>query len=561
MSLLKRGIFYQTALVVFFHLLSFRIFAQSDPSGQRRVTDTYAITNATVFTSPGSSGRATIVIRNGLIEAVGSNLSIPIDAEEIKGDSLFVYAGFIDLAGNPGVGSPVVPENPADYDPSNPPPAIAGITPYMEVLDYYDPASDEVEQWRKAGITMVQLLPKGQGMLPGKTAVVLNGYRTSHNIVPASSNLFMKFDAVRGLYPGTKLGVMAKWRELYQNAELAMKHQAIFANNKGVVRPEKDPVLEAFFPVIERKSGMVFEVPGELDVRRAINFQKEKGFDLILIGIKEGTALIPMIKESKARVVLSLDLPDDKASKKEIKDATEEVRHNLERVKAAYRDVVQLASNFEKEEIPFAFGTREIKSDDFLKNIRLLVENGLSEDAALAALTINAAKIIGLDPIAGTIEKGKLANLVITTDSLFKKRAKVKHVFVDGYVFDYESNEKKKGDGTGDQDITGTWNYEAETPEGSSSGTMNITKESEVYKGTITYDDPGGAGKGSTEMLDINYSESMMEFQYSVDVQGMAISVSVSGEFEGDEYKGKLSITDFGNFPFNATKVPDSKKQ
>src|SRR5690606_40329337 len=77
--------------------------AQSDPSGKKRITDTYAITNATVFTSPDKTGiKATVLIKDGLIQGVGSNLSSPNDTKVIAGDSLFIYPGFI--AGTSDVG-------------------------------------------------------------------------------------------------------------------------------------------------------------------------------------------------------------------------------------------------------------------------------------------------------------------------------------------------------------------------------------------------------------------------------------------------------------------------
>lgn len=545
-------------LVAIFHLFFFTGIAQSDPTGEKRVTGTYAIINASVFTSPGSSTKATVILRNGLIEAVGNNLDIPIDAQQIKGDSLFVYAGFIDVAGDAGVTSPTVAERPADFDPSSPPPTFVGITPHYEVMDYFDPSSEEISTWRKKGITMSQLLPKGDGMLPGKTAVVLHGHRSSSNILQASSSLFVKFETVRGLYPGTVLGIMSKWRELYRNAELSMEHQTLYARNKGISRPEKDRVLEAFFPVINQQAPVVFRVSSELDIRRALNLQKEKGFNLLLVGVNEGASLIPRIKEAEAQVVLSLDLPEDKASKKEIKEPGEEVKSNLDRVKAAYKDALELASAFEKEGVPFAFGTLDTKSDDFLKNIRLLVESGLTEEGALAAMTVNPAKILGMDQLAGSVEEGKLANLVITTDSLFKKDADIKYVFVDGYLFEYETNGKSKTETSEVSGIVGSWEYSAETPEGSSSGVMTISKDEDGYQGTVTYDDPEGTGKKSAEMLGIKQSGNSLEFQFNVDVQGMSISVSVSGEFSGNEYKGKLSITDIGTFPFNATKTPGS---
>ena len=187
-----------------------------------------------------------------------------------------------------------------------------------------------------------------------------------------------------------------------------------------------------------------------------------------------------------------------------------------------------------------------------------MVENGLSEEAALAALTINAARILGQDQFTGTIEKGKLANLVITTDSLFKSESEVKQVFVDGYIFNYETNKKSKGNDEKATDITGTWSYNTETPQGSSTGEMTIKKESEGYSGTITFDNPAGGGTKTADMSGIKQSGTSFEFQFNVDVQGMALSVTVSGDFSEDNYQGKMSITDFGSFPFTATKPPDS---
>src|SRR5690554_452918 len=558
MSLLKKHSLLQFLLVAVFNLFAFNAAAQSDPSGERRVTGTYVITNATVFTGTGPGATLDIIIKNGLIEAVGKNLKPPLDAQEIKGDSLFVYPGFIDVAGNAGVKTPATLERPSNMNPSDPPPHIAGITPYVDVLNSWEPSAEDLDTWRKTNITMVNLIPNGEGMLPGKTATVLAGHKGSSNILASSTGMFAKFEAIRGLYPGTTLGVMAKWRELYQNAELAEKHQSLFASNKGIVRPEKDLVLEAFFPVIDQAVPVIFKISDELELRRALTLQREKGFKAIITGVNEGASLIPAIKEAKAQVVLSANLPEDKASKKEIKGASEEVKANLERVQAAYKNSLELASVFEKEGIPFAFTTLDLQKGNFLKNIRLMVENGLSEEAALAALTINAARILGQDQLAGTIEKGKLANLVITTDSLFKNESEVKQVFVDGYIFNYETNKKSKGNDEKATDITGTWSYNTETPQGSSTGEMTIKKESEGYSGTITFDNPAGGGTKTADMSGIKQSGTSFEFQFNVDVQGMALSVTVSGDFSEDNYQGKMSITDFGSFPFTATKTPDS---
>src|SRR5690554_6446885 len=291
-------------------ILPFSVVAQSDPTGEKRVTGTYAITDAWVFLVPGKASKTTILIKNGLIDGVGPNLRIPAEAQVIKGDSIIVYPGFIDPTSVAGVDTPRTPERPKVFDPSDPAPEFVGITPQRDVLETFK-GGEIIEKWRKAGFTVGQLMPQGTGMLPGKASVIVFGDRGSSNILRESTALSMRFQTVRGLYPGTILGIMAKWRELYENAKLAANHQNVFDQHQGVARPERNPVLEAFFPVIKGEIPVVFEASDELEIRRAISLQRENGFDLILSGIKEGGNLIPLIKDTGAKVLLSLDLPDD----------------------------------------------------------------------------------------------------------------------------------------------------------------------------------------------------------------------------------------------------------
>lgn len=558
MSLITKGFPNVLLLAGFVHILSFTTLAQSDPTGTKRITDTYAITHATVFSSPGTSSRATIIIKNGLIEDIGLSPKIPIDAQIIDGNSFFVYPGFIDVAAHAGVKAPPTPEKPREFDPSDPPPHVAGITPYLSVLDYFDPEHEGVQKWRKEGFLMAQLIPQGEGMLTGKSAVVLYGQQNHSRLLAASAGLSAKFQAIQGIYPGTTLGVMAKWRDLYQNAKLAIAHQALFTGNRGIPLPEKDPVLESFYPLINKSVPLIFEVSDELQIRRAIGLQKEEGFRLILTGVNEGNGMIPEIRDAGVNVVLSLDLPDDKASHKEFEKASDEAKEHLTRVKDAYTSRLQLAADYEKAGIPFAFGTQSVDSDLLMKNIRLMIANGLSEEAALAALTINAARMLGMEEVSGSIENGKLANLVITTDSVFKKEAQIKQVFVGGHLFEYDTGPQKKENEEDDAHLFGTWDYTAETPEGSATGIMEFEKASGEIRGKISFDDPEGGGNKITEVMEIKWSDNSLEFKFNVDVKGMLLSVTVSGEVSGNEFKGKLTIPDFGSFPFSAIKAPEA---
>jgi hypothetical protein len=545
---------------LFFSLIT---YGQSDPKGEKRVTDTYAITNATVTTAPGKTVTGTtILIKNGLVEGLGNNIRIPSEAFIIEGDSLHIYPGFIDAASHTGVSRPADPEKPSDFNPANPPDENAGITPWRNVLEYYDPGNSQIADWRKVGFTIANILPEG-GMLPGKSALVTYGGKASSNVLASNTALYARLRNLggsRGAYPGTQLGIIAKFRDIFKNAELSSQHSRLFASNQGIARPEKDKTLEAFYPVIDKSIPIIFEVNNDLEVKRAARLQKEHGFNLILLGVTDVDFSLDAIKSSNAKVLIRFNLPKDKTADVDLEELSDEMRSRTEKVKESYQNLLKEAGKLEAAGIPFGFTSMGARSGDLMKNVKLMIENGLSENAALAALTSNNAEILGIQKFAGTLEKGKLANMIITTAPLFSDEAQIKHVFADGYIFDYDTKIKKSNGNNGDNrsiDITGKWDYTADTPAGSSRGNMDIKKEGDSYKGTITYDDPSGSGKASSEMNNITLSGNNLSFTYSVSVGGMSLEVTVSGDVSNVDFKGDMSLRDFGSFPLKANKQPN----
>jgi hypothetical protein len=86
---------------------------------------------------------------------------------------------------------------------------------------------------------------------------------------------------------------------------------------------------------------------------------------------------------------------------------------------------------------------------------------------------------------------------------------------------------------------------------------MDIKREGNGYKGTITYDSPSGGGKASSEMKNITLSGNTLSFSFGVAANGMSLDVEVSGEVNASQFTGNLSLTDFGSFPLKATKKPN----
>lgn len=554
-ELLHAGAF---CLLVAGWLSSTVAFAQSDPSGKKRITDTYAITNATVFTAPGQSGvKATVLIKDGLILGVGSNISLPKEAKTIAGDSLFIYPGFIDAASDVGITKPKDPERPDDFVSSNPSDEIAGITPWRSAVDQYSGKDNKVADLRKVGFTIAQIMPDG-GMLAGKAAVVLLGEESSTNLLMENTALAASFRGSRGMYPGTAVGVMAKFREVYDNTKLTSQRSQIYQTAAGVKRPEITPTYSAMQAVTKGQIPVMFTTGSELEIRRAISLQKEKGFKLVLTGLEDYEEVIDVIKASGASVLVKLEIPDDKAIKAQKEDAEDEVKALNERVKKAYDAAIAQASKLEAAGIPFAFTTAGVKSSDIMKALQAMIKHGLSEKAALAALTTNSASILGLSKVAGSIEKGKMANLILSTDSLFAEDSQIKHMVVDGYIFDYETKAKKKAskESDGKVKIEGNWDYTSESPAGSSGGVLSIIKEGSDYTGTITYDDPEGSGKISSPIKNVVLDGKSLSFSFDVNASGMEILVEVSGEVDADTYKGTMDIGEFGSFPFEGTLNP-----
>ncbi|EPR71583.1 Amidohydrolase family protein [Cyclobacterium qasimii M12-11B] len=525
--------------------------AQSDNNGDRRITSSYYISNATVIPEPGIiHSNYDIIFKNGTISEIGKNLTIPKDAKEIKGESLFVYPGFIDLGNKSGVEIPVLPERPEDFDTSNPIPELAGIHPHFSAAKHYQFNEKIEEDWRGLGFTIVQKIPEGKGMLPGLTTLVVMGHEGNNNLLTENPSQFFQFNTVRGVYPHTKLAVMAKWRDLFQNTVLYREHMAIYAKNKGIGRVEFDPVLNALIPVTQNQTPLLIAPKSELDTRRALKMLEENNFKLVLLGINEGAELIPILHSKKVGVVLNLALPEDKFSDSLDNDEQgTDYDARIERARKAFLEPLSLASKYEKAGIPFAFTSMDLEKKDFYSNLRLMIDNGLSKDAALAALTMNPAKILGIENISGSIAPGKMANLILMTDSLFSKDGKVSMVVSDGYLFDYPDNISSGKLGSQ------VWNYATETPVGQSKGTWEFVKKDDKWEGTVSYDSPKGTGVKKAKMENLELTDESLSFSFIVETNDDVLDVTVDGVIKkNNKFEGSMNIKGYTQFTVQATK-------
>lgn len=546
----------------------------------RPVTRTLALTNARVVVAPGRVlDRATVVVRDGRIEAVGRDVAVPFDAEAIDADSLTVYAGFVDALGYAGVPKAEDDERPEDIDRGAPPRELAGIVPDRDVRTDYDASDARIGQLREAGFTAAHVAPR-DGLFSGQGAVVLlrdlGRLETTPAVVLTEPiSLVARMDPARGVYPATPMGVLAVMREAVENTRRRQASRTAFDEaREGTARPRFDPVLDALAPALGGQRVFVFAVENSLDGFRALRASEEMGLRPVLAGAPDVTALLPRLRETETPVFAPLALPDTvKADSAALalpvpqttpgavsfisnrrtisfRDTDAERSILTGQRRAAVARAEANAAALAGAEVPFAFATLDVKPADVHTNLRRMVRAGLSPDDALAALTTAPARLLGIDREVGTVEVGKLANLVVTTGDLFTSDStRVRHVVVDGVRYEVEAGGGPEGaDPDAVVQAAGTWDYEVPTPGGTQEGTFTVEGSEGSYTGSIT-------GQGETDpMTSVTVAGNVLTFSFQSDEVG---TVTVTGTIDGDAFSGTVELAQFGSFPFTATRRPE----
>jgi len=525
--------------------ISFCVYGQNDVPD---VTSTFALTNANVVVKPGTTlENTTVIIKDGYIQQVGSNLSIPFDAEIIEADSMFIYAGFI--AGLSHIGLKKQEDN-KDNDESvkahNPPPAAAGITPDVSSSKLLDPSNATVAGFRKEGFALAHVVPKGR-MMAGKGALILlKGSSPQEMVLQEDMSLYGSLLASKTrVYPSTTIGVMSKWREMYRQAELASQHETKFkSGSAGIKRPTFDSSIKSMYDVTSKSIPVFFHAPKTLDLSRAMALQKELGFKMVAANSKQAFKLKDKIKRNNLPLVISLDLPkkakESKKKKDEEADESDEMMALKERAKQSKKEYESQAAVLEESGIPFSFSVTETKAGDVKKNILRMIEAGLSEEAALAALTTNPAKVLGIQQLAGTVERGRFANLIVTDTSYFKEKANIRFVFVEGKKYEMEvkeKKEKKEGDADAVIDLAGTWSLVLSADGTDIDGTIEIEKSGDTYTGSMITD-----MSEKTDFDSVEVDGSNVTIKLSANVGGGSAPVVVDIVVEDDEFEGSVNI-------------------
>ncbi|MFL6332016.1 MAG: amidohydrolase family protein [Pyrinomonadaceae bacterium] len=402
---------------------------RTDPSMTNTPAPTYVIRGAHVVTVSGADiDNATVVISGGRISAVGANVNVPAGAQTIDGSGLWVYPGMIDAGTNMGL-SEISSGAPGTNDTAE----LGDMNPNVAAIWAVNPSSSHIAVTRVEGVTSVLSMPSG-GTISGQAAFInLAGTSPREMAVAPQAALVIDFPRVGGgggfaAFLAAQQGIsqdalsardrrVEELRRLFRDAEAYGRAQDAYAKDpKSVPRPPTDLKLAALVPYARGERPVIFRAERDRDIRNAVRFAEELKLKPVIIGGSEAWKTAQFLKEKNVPVildsVLNLPLRED--------DGYDSLYENAAKLQAAgVRFCISTGdSGAHVRDLPFHAG--------------MAAAYGLPKAEALKAVTLYPAQILGVADRVGSIEQGKIANLVVTDGDLLEARTHVRHLFING---------------------------------------------------------------------------------------------------------------------------------
>lgn len=384
---------------------------------------TFALTHAAVETvTHGLIDPATVIIRNGLIEAVGPDVPIPADATIIDCKGLTIYPGMIDGGTRLGLQEIESISLTQDYD------ELGELTPEMDALTAVNPNSVLIPVTRVSGVTSVITYPSG-GLFPGKAAFIhLQGY-TPEQMYGDFKAMVINFPSSgkRGRYDKRSEEDVQKesdkaLKKLNDTWERVGVYAAVDSATQG--KADYQPELAALVPVWRGEMTALIEVNKESDILAALRWIKANRIKAVLTGVAEGWRVADSIAHAGIPVITGpvMSMP---------------TRDN-DRYDQAYKN----AGLMQQAGVKVALRTNDAENVRNLPfNAGFAAAYGMGRDEALKAVTIVPAEIFGVADQVGSIEPGKRANLFVSDGDPFEPATHILHLFINGWNIPLESRQ------------------------------------------------------------------------------------------------------------------------
>jgi imidazolonepropionase-like amidohydrolase len=476
--------------------------------------------------------RGTVVIRDGILEAVGAGVEPPPDARVWDLEGLTVYPGLVDPYSTRSW--------PAQPDEDTPDPGAGAANPMVhperEMAAWgLEPAT--AERFREAGYTTVAVASR-DGLLRGWSAVVEAGDGPVREQLLAS-HLAQTVDLgarSEDGYPESLMGSVALTRQSFLDARWYTRAQAAYARNPAQRRPTADASLAALAGAAAGEAPVVFENDDLLATLRAARFAHELGLDAWLVASGREYERADEVAAAGFPLIVPLDFPEPpKPAGDELSVSLEDLRH----WKRAPGNPAALAA----AGVTFAITSHRLDQPKELhERLARAIAEGLPADAALAAVTTEPARLLGLADRIGTVEAGKLANLVVAEGDLFTKETSIRAVWVDGRRYDVEEILPPEIEPAGE------WELRVDAGGDTIPVTLVLRGEAPTLTGTLT------ARGTEIDLTGVRVSGASVEITFDGASLGMPGSFEMTFDVEGDRAEG-AGTGPSGSFTLEGTRV------
>jgi imidazolonepropionase-like amidohydrolase len=474
----------------------------------------------------------TIIVREGKIEDVGKNVKIPSDAYEIDLSGKWIYPGFIE---------PYllykIEEKKKDFYLS------PKVHPEIDISEIISIDESLIKKYRENGFTAALFVPS-EGIFKGKSAVFsLKEGEKSENLIKKEVFEHIAFEYYKREkeYPNSFMGAIALVRQIFYDAIWHKEIWEYYEKNKNIQKPPFINSLSSLYPFLYKNHKVCFEIEDDIDIYRVLKIKKEFNLNVVIRGSSYEYRQIDVLKKEKIPIILPINFPeklDFETPEEAIDISLKELLH----FEYAPWNPKKLWEN----NVEFAFTTDGLKDIKiFFKNLKEVIKRGLPENYVLKALTENPAKILGIDNLIGSIEKGKLAHLIITDGNIFKD-GKIYEVWIEDKIYKIKEENLIKP--------FGKWEITFYFPEGKKIAEIEIN-EDEKLKGDIIFENE----KIPLKKIEINLKH--LDILFDSEKIGHKGLTFISGIVENKNYKGKGILPCGKEFNFEGFLKEEIKKE
>lgn len=413
-------------------LICVPVFGQQigNPTAQQGVIPprgVYAIRNARIVTVTGADiENGTVVIRDGKIEAVGANVNVPAGAQTIDGRGLSVYPGMIDAGTNMGLVE--VPQGAnGTVDTSE----VGELNPNAKAITAVNPHSAHIAVTRVEGITNTLTAPTG-GLISGQASLInLLGTAPKEMAVVPQVALVINYPRLGGggggfggfQAPANLAETLAnnerqveQIRKMLRDADAYGRAQDAYAKDRTLPRPDRNVVLEPLVPYVRGEQPVIFRADREAEIRGALKFADEMKLKPIILGGNDAWKVASLLKEKNVPVILTgvFSLPG--------------------REDDYYDALYENPAKLQQAGVRFCISTGDAGAEvrNLAQYAGMAAAYGLSKADAVKSVTLYPAQVLNVADRLGSIDPGKIANLVVTDGDLLEIRTRIRYLFIDG---------------------------------------------------------------------------------------------------------------------------------